>query len=39
LKSKLTQIMTPREITMKMTRAIGRAFRAQSLVVLPEHVA
>lgn len=39
LKSNLTQIMTPREITMKMTRALGRAFRAQSLVVLREHVA
>jgi Cdc6-like AAA superfamily ATPase len=28
LKSHLTQIMTPREITMKMTRALGRAYRA-----------
>jgi hypothetical protein len=28
LKSQLTQVMTPREITMKMTRALGRAFRA-----------
>jgi len=27
IKSHLTQIMTPREITIKMTRALGRAFR------------
>lgn len=33
LKSHLTQIMTPREITMKMTRALGRAFRANAKVV------
>ncbi len=28
LKSQLTSMMTPREITMKMTRALGRAHRA-----------
>jgi AAA domain len=38
LKSRLTQMMTPREITMKMTRALGRAFRAQSPIVSPDHV-
>lgn len=38
LKSRLTQLMTPREITMKMTRALGRAFRAQALVVSSAHV-
>jgi len=35
LKSHLTQMMTPREITMKMTRALGRAYRADQLVVAP----
>lgn len=39
LKSVLTQMMTPREITMKMTRALGRAFRTQAPVVSSEHVA
>jgi Cdc6-like AAA superfamily ATPase len=33
LKSHLTQIMTPREITMKMTRALGRAYRANKPVI------
>jgi hypothetical protein len=33
LKSRLTQIMTPREVTYKMTRALGRAFRAGSPAV------
>jgi len=33
LKSHLTQIMTPREITMKMTRALGRAYRADKPVI------
>jgi Cdc6-like AAA superfamily ATPase len=33
LKSHLTQIMTPREITMKMTRALGRAHRANKPVI------
>lgn len=36
LKSKLTQIMTPREITWKMTRALGRAYRVDQAVVTPE---
>lgn len=39
LKSRLTQIMTPREITMKMTRALGRAHRANSPAVTAEFVA
>ena len=38
LKSQLTQIMTPREITMKMTRALGRAYRADSLAITSAHV-
>jgi hypothetical protein len=38
LKSHLTQIMTPREITMKMTRALGRAYRANAPVVQAAHV-
>jgi hypothetical protein len=38
LKSHLTQIMTPREITMKMTRAIGRAYRAKKLVIMSDSV-
>lgn len=33
LKSHLMQIMTPREITMKMTRALGRAHRANKLAI------
>ena len=33
LKSRLTQMMTPREITMKMTRALGRAHRANKPVI------
>lgn len=33
LKSHLTQMMTPREITMKMTRALGRAHRANKLAI------
>jgi Cdc6-like AAA superfamily ATPase len=38
LKSRLTQIMTPREITMKMTRALGRAYRANSLAITSMHI-
>ena len=38
LKSQLSHIMTPREITIKMTRALGRAFRHRSPVVKSEHV-
>jgi hypothetical protein len=38
LKSRLTQMMTPREITMKMTRALGRAFRADRPAVTPDCV-
>ncbi len=38
LKSQLTQIMTPREITMKMTRALGRAYRANSPAITSAHV-
>lgn len=38
LKSRLTQIMTPREITMKMTRALGRAYRANGLAITSMHV-
>ena len=33
LKSHLTHMMTPREITMKMTRALGRAHRGKKLAV------
>lgn len=39
LKSRLTQMMTPREVTMKMTRALGRAYRANRPVVTTEAVA
>jgi Cdc6-like AAA superfamily ATPase len=38
LKSQLTQIMTPREITMKMTRALGRAHRANKPAITSECV-
>jgi len=38
LKSHLTQIMTPREITMKMTRSLGRAYRANKLVITSDCV-
>lgn len=38
LKSRLTQLMTPREITMKMTRALGRAFRANRPFVTVEDI-
>jgi hypothetical protein len=38
LKSHLTQIMTPREITMKMTRALGRAYRANSPAITSIHI-
>lgn len=38
LKSQLSHIMTPREITIKMTRALGRAYRQRSRVVKEEHV-
>lgn len=33
LKSGLTNAMTPREITMKMTRALGRAYRADAAAI------
>lgn len=33
LKSQLTQIMTPREISMKMTRGLGRAYRANRPII------
>lgn len=39
LKSHLTQIMTPREITMKMTRALGRAHRGKKPVITSDCVA
>lgn len=39
LKSRLTQIMTPREITMKMTRALGRAYRLKKLAITSDCVA
>lgn len=38
LKSNLTQMMTPREITLKMTRALGRAFRGGKPAILPEAI-
>ncbi|MGQ0803507.1 MAG: hypothetical protein ACT4PI_06560 [Actinomycetota bacterium] len=38
LKSKLQQMMTPREITLKMTRALGRAYRSGTAVILPDAV-
>lgn len=37
LKSRLAQVMTPREISIKMTRALGKAFREGSPVVTSEH--
>lgn len=37
LKSRLSQ-MLPREITMRMTRALGRAFRSGSLVVTQDSI-
>lgn len=37
LKSRLTQVMTPREIGLKMTRALGRAYRSSSPVVTSRH--
>jgi hypothetical protein len=33
LKSRLAQTMTPRDITNKMTRSLGRAHRAGSLAI------
>ena len=39
LKSHLTQIMTPREITLKMTRALGRAHRANKPAITSECIA
>ena len=39
LKSQLSQIMTPREITINMTRSLGRAYRGSSPVVTSHHVA
>jgi hypothetical protein len=38
LKSHLTQMMTPREITMKMTRALGRAHRGSKSAVTADCV-
>src|SRR5207302_3077722 len=38
LKSHLTQMMTPREITMKMTRALGRAHRGSKAAVTSDCV-
>jgi hypothetical protein len=38
LKSQLTQFMTPREITMKMTRALGKAYRANRPAITSESV-
>jgi hypothetical protein len=38
LKSHLTQMMTPREITMKMTRALGRAHRGAKTAVTADCV-
>ena len=39
LKSHLTQLMTPREITMKMTRALGRAHRSGRRIITSDCVA
>lgn len=39
LKSKLTQFMTPREITITMTRSLGRAHRIGALAVTTESIA
>jgi len=39
LKSHLTTLMTPREITMKMTRALGRAHRNGRAVIASDSVA
>ncbi|MCI0557882.1 MAG: hypothetical protein MN733_05260, partial [Nitrososphaera sp.] len=39
LKSHLTQFMTPREITLKMTRALGRTHRANKPIITSESVA
>jgi hypothetical protein len=36
LKSHLTQMMTPREITLKMTRALGRAHRSNQTAISSE---
>lgn len=36
LKSQLQQLMTPREITIKMTRALGRSYRVGSKVISSE---
>jgi len=33
LKSRLTQLMTPREITLNMTRSLGRAYRVGRLLI------
>lgn len=38
LKSHLSQIMTPREITILMTRALGRAYRGKSAAVTSAHL-
>ena len=38
LKSQLSHIMTPREITIKMTRALGRAYRQRCRAVEAAHV-
>lgn len=39
LKSHLQQIMTPREITLKMTRALGRAHRGNKPAISSEEIA
>ena len=39
LKSRLMSQMLPREITMRMTRALGRAFRNKNLVVTQDSIA
>jgi hypothetical protein len=39
LKSRLLDVMTPREICMKMTRALGRALRSGDPIITTSHVA
>ena len=39
LKSQLMSLITPREISLKLTRALGRAYRAGSPAVTSEHTA
>ena len=38
LKSRLTTVMTPRDITMKMTRALGRAHRGNKPIITSDCV-